>query len=55
MAGALPPPAPRRPASPDDAEKGPHPNQMWAALVAVAGHVPVPLTGSDYLELLPMR
>jgi hypothetical protein len=28
---------------------------MWAALVAVAGHVPVPLTGRDYLELLPVR
>ncbi|MFH9015559.1 Mu transposase C-terminal domain-containing protein [Streptomyces sp. NPDC017943] len=28
---------------------------MWAALVAVAGYVPVPLTGSDYLELLPVR
>ncbi|MGW2602088.1 transposase [Streptomyces klenkii] len=31
------------------------PNQMWAALVAVAGYVPVPLSGSDYLELLPVR
>ncbi|MFF3735506.1 transposase [Streptomyces sp. NPDC002476] len=31
------------------------PNEMWAALVAVAGYVPVPLTGSDYLELLPVR
>ncbi|MET7665906.1 Mu transposase C-terminal domain-containing protein [Streptomyces sp. NPDC005463] len=31
------------------------PNQMWAALVAVAGYVPVPLTRSDYLELLPVR
>ncbi|WP_285509519.1 Mu transposase C-terminal domain-containing protein [Streptomyces sp. NBRC 13847] len=31
------------------------PNQMWAALVAVAGYVPVPLTGRDYLELLPVR
>ncbi|WP_249126009.1 Mu transposase C-terminal domain-containing protein [Streptomyces sp. A2-16] len=31
------------------------PNQMWAALVAVAGYVPVPLTGHDYLELLPVR
>jgi transposase InsO family protein len=29
------------------------PNQMWAALVCVAGHVP--LTGRDYLELLPLR
>ncbi|SHM27010.1 Mu transposase C-terminal domain-containing protein [Streptomyces yunnanensis] len=31
------------------------PNQMWAALVAVTGHVPVSLTGRDYLELLPVR
>ncbi|MFJ8620793.1 Mu transposase C-terminal domain-containing protein [Streptomyces clavifer] len=31
------------------------PNQMWAALLAVAGYVPVPLTGRDYLELLPVR
>ncbi|MFI7240433.1 Mu transposase C-terminal domain-containing protein [Streptomyces cyaneofuscatus] len=30
------------------------PNQMWAALVAVAGYVPIPLTGRDYLELLPV-
>ncbi len=29
------------------------PNEMWAALVA--GHVPVPLTGRDYLDLLPVR
>lgn len=31
------------------------PNQMWAALIAVAGYVPLPLSGSDYLELLPVR
>jgi transposase InsO family protein len=31
------------------------PNQMWAALIAVTGHVPLPLSGSDYLELLPVR
>ncbi|BET45103.1 DDE-type integrase/transposase/recombinase [Kitasatospora aureofaciens] len=31
------------------------PNQMWAALVSVAGYVPVPLTRDDYLELLPVR
>ncbi|WP_326812990.1 DDE-type integrase/transposase/recombinase [Streptomyces scopuliridis] len=31
------------------------PNQMWAALIAVCGYVPVPLTGADYLELLPVR
>ncbi|MEU1212609.1 hypothetical protein ACFYSH_15330 [Streptomyces sp. NPDC005791] len=31
------------------------PNEMWAALVAVTGHVPVPLSGDDYVELLPVR
>ncbi|MFI0264752.1 Mu transposase C-terminal domain-containing protein [Streptomyces sp. NPDC017056] len=31
------------------------PNQMWAALITVSGHVPVPLSGADYLELLPVR
>ncbi|WP_311736968.1 hypothetical protein [Streptomyces sp. Ag109_G2-6] len=31
------------------------PNQMWTALICVAGYVPVPLTGQDYLELLPVR
>ncbi|WP_326589279.1 Mu transposase C-terminal domain-containing protein [Streptomyces brevispora] len=31
------------------------PNQMWAALIAVTGYVPLPLSGSDYLELLPVR
>lgn len=31
------------------------PNHMWAALVAAAGYVPVPLTGNDYRELLPVR
>lgn len=31
------------------------PNQMWAALISIAGHVPVPLTRNDYLELLPVR
>ncbi|MFF1284500.1 transposase [Streptomyces sp. NPDC058299] len=31
------------------------PNQMWAALIAVAGHVTLPLNGNDYLELLPVR
>ncbi|MGW1563374.1 Mu transposase C-terminal domain-containing protein [Streptomyces sp. NPDC002144] len=31
------------------------PNQMWAALIAVTGYVPVPLTRHDYLELLPVR
>jgi hypothetical protein len=28
---------------------------MWAALIAVAGYVPLPLSGNDYLELLPVR
>ncbi|GAA1934161.1 DDE-type integrase/transposase/recombinase [Streptantibioticus ferralitis] len=31
------------------------PNQMWAALIAVAGYVSLPLSGNDYLELLPVR
>lgn len=31
------------------------PNQMWAALVAVAGYVPHLLSGNDYLELRPVR
>lgn len=31
------------------------PNEMWAALVAVTGHVPVPLAADDYVELLPVR
>ncbi|SFQ27236.1 Mu transposase C-terminal domain-containing protein [Amycolatopsis rubida] len=29
------------------------PNEMYAALVASAGYLPLPLTGTDYLELLP--
>ncbi|GGZ30004.1 transposase [Streptomyces olivaceoviridis] len=31
------------------------PNEMWAALITVCGYVPVPLTGVDWLELLPVR
>ncbi|MEU8976874.1 transposase [Streptomyces monashensis] len=31
------------------------PNEMWAALVGIAGHVPVPLKAADYIELLPAR
>ncbi|MFD8978869.1 transposase [Streptomyces sp. NPDC059564] len=31
------------------------PNEMWAALVGITGHVPVPLTGADWIELLPSR
>ncbi|MGW0737108.1 Mu transposase C-terminal domain-containing protein [Streptomyces sp. NPDC002851] len=31
------------------------PNEMWAALLGVCGYVPLPLTGRDYLELLPVR
>ncbi|MFJ9847591.1 transposase [Kitasatospora sp. NPDC101155] len=30
------------------------PNEMWGALVAVCGYLPVPLTGDDYTELLPV-
>ncbi|MGH3615265.1 MAG: hypothetical protein ACRDRK_22250 [Pseudonocardia sp.] len=30
------------------------PNEMYGALVAAAGYLPVALTGSDYLELLPV-
>ncbi|GCE02648.1 transposase [Embleya hyalina] len=31
------------------------PTRMWVALVAAFGYVSVPLTGGDYLELLPVR
>ncbi|WP_406016376.1 DDE-type integrase/transposase/recombinase [Streptomyces sp. NBC_00984] len=31
------------------------PNEMWAALIAVCGYVPVLLDRADYLELLPVR
>ncbi|MGW2668147.1 transposase [Streptomyces sp. NPDC001272] len=31
------------------------PNEMWAALIAAFGYTPVPLTGRDYIELLPTR
>ncbi|MFG2873966.1 transposase [Streptomyces sp. NPDC048337] len=31
------------------------PNEMWAALVGIAGHVPVPLAAADWIELLPSR
>ena len=30
------------------------PNEMWGALLGVCGHVPLPLTGADYVELLPV-
>jgi hypothetical protein len=40
----------RDPLSPDIALT---PNERYAALVAVAGYVPVPLGPGDYLELLP--
>jgi hypothetical protein len=30
------------------------PNEMYAALVATAGYLPLALTGTDYLELLPV-
>lgn len=31
------------------------PLEMWAALVAVTGHVPLPLSADDYVELLQVR
>ncbi|MGW6489343.1 transposase [Streptomyces sp. NPDC055056] len=31
------------------------PNEMWGALLGACGYVPLPLTGTDYLELLPVR
>lgn len=31
------------------------PNEMWAALIGISGHVPVPLKAADYIELLPSR
>ncbi|MGP3974466.1 transposase [Streptomyces sp. 8N114] len=31
------------------------PNEMWGALLGASGYVPWPLTGDDYLELLPVR
>jgi len=29
------------------------PNEMWGALVSVCGYLPIPLTGTDYVNLLP--
>jgi hypothetical protein len=29
------------------------PNEMFAACVGISGYVPLPLTGDDYIELLP--
>lgn len=47
---------------PHDALRDPHapkrmltPNERYAALVAIAGYLPLTLTGSDYLELLPVK
>ncbi|MEV8334439.1 transposase [Streptomyces niveus] len=31
------------------------PNEMWAALVAVCGYVPVPLGREDYIEPMPLK
>lgn len=31
------------------------PNDMWAALLGLCGYVPLPLSGRDYLQLLPVR
>jgi hypothetical protein len=38
---------------PDSPRLALSPNEMYAALVAVAGYVPVSLSGEDYVELLP--
>lgn len=47
---------------PHDGLRDPHlpavalsPNEMYAAMVAAAGYVPMPLSGEDYLELLPVQ
>lgn len=47
---------------PHDALRDPHaprrmlsPNERYAALVAIAGYLPLVLTGTDYLELLPVK
>jgi putative transposase len=47
---------------PHDALRDPHapnrmltPNEKYAATVAVAGYLPLTLTGEDYLELLPVE
>jgi Mu transposase, C-terminal len=42
----------RHPFTPDRAAS---PNEVYAALVAAAGYVPVALTGEDYIELLPAQ
>ena len=41
----------RHPVTPDKALT---PNEQYAALVEVAGYVPVPLSADDYVELLPV-
>lgn len=41
----------RNPVTPDKALT---PNEQYAALVEVAGYVPVPLSADDYVELLPV-
>jgi hypothetical protein len=42
----------RHPFTPDQPAS---PNDVYAALVAAAGYVPVALTGEDYVELLPVE
>jgi putative transposase len=39
---------------PDAPRRALSPNEMYAALVASAGYLPLALTGEDYLELLPV-
>jgi hypothetical protein len=33
--------------------RDPSPSEMYAACVGISGYVPLPLTGNDYIELLP--
>ncbi|MEV4125023.1 Mu transposase C-terminal domain-containing protein [Nocardia sp. NPDC049707] len=42
----------RDPVTPDTALT---PNEKYAALVQIAGYVPVPLSADDYIELLPVK
>jgi len=40
---------------PDSGTRVLSPNEMFAAAIAAAGHVTMPLTGADYMELLPIE
>ena len=52
--GLAAPPA-RRAARPAPAPPDATPNEKYAALVAAAGYLPLPLASDDYLELLPVQ